>query len=230
MSILERANLAATHQRLLEAAGEVFAEKGFRAATIRDIIQRADANIAAVNYHFGDKESLYAAVFRYARKCCEEQFPVDTAEGGTPRERLHGFVMSLLLRILDKGRPAWHWQLMAREMMTPTSALDEMVENSIKPEFQFISRIVCDLTGMPAADARVPWCVNSVIGQVLFYRHAQAVVRRLHPKQKFDRKDLEALADHITEFSARALEALAMGDGTESRLARHGSRNGGRNP
>src|SRR5882724_7570525 len=92
----------ATEQRLLESAGEVFAEKGFRAATIRDIIQRAGANIAAVNYHFGDKERLYAAVFRYARKCCEEQFPIGAAAGASPRERLHAYVLSMVLRLLDR--------------------------------------------------------------------------------------------------------------------------------
>ena len=47
-----------TRQRVLEAAGEVFAERGFRAATVREICQRAKANLAAVNYHFGDKERL----------------------------------------------------------------------------------------------------------------------------------------------------------------------------
>src|SRR5438876_4153196 len=94
---------AATEQRLLEAAGEVFAEKGFRAATIREIIQRAKANIAAVNYHFGDKEGLYGAVFRYARQACAEKYPfVDAvAEGASPRERLQRLVRSLLMRLLD---------------------------------------------------------------------------------------------------------------------------------
>jgi AcrR family transcriptional regulator len=201
---------SATEQRLLEAAGEVFAEKGFRAATIRGIIQRAGANIAAVNYHYGDKEGLYAAVFRYARLCCQERYPLDIAiVGAPPRKQLHGIIQSLLLRILDHGRPAWHWQLMAREMMEPTAALDEMVENSIKPEFAFIAGIVSEITQLPLTDPRVALSVHSVIGQVLFYRHAHAVVNRIHPEQKFDRKDLDIMADHITAFSLAGLAAIA---------------------
>ncbi len=200
---------AATENRLLESAGEVFAEKGFRAATIRDIIRRAKANVAAVNYHYGDKQGLYTAVFRYARKCCEEQFPVDADAGSTPLEQLHVFVRSLLRRILDHGRPAWHWQLMAREMMEPSAALDEMVEQSIRREFAIIAGIVENITRLPPHDPRIRLCASSVIGQVLFYRHAQAVVHRLHPEQEFARKDLDALAIHITDFSAAALEAIA---------------------
>jgi AcrR family transcriptional regulator len=211
----------ATEQRLLESAGEVFAEKGFRAATIRDIIRRAGANIAAVNYHFGDKEKLYAAVFRYARQCCQEKYPVGSPEGVSTREKLHTFVRSLLFRMLDHGRPAWQWKLMAREMMEPTAALDEMVEQTIKPEFEFISQIVRDLTGLPRGDGRVPLCVNSVIGQVLFYRHAQAVVNRLQPEQKFEPKDLEALANHITDFSCRTLEGSKKGASSKKGAITH---------
>src|SRR4030095_12192205 len=69
-----------TRQRLLEAAGEVFAARGFRAATVREICQRAQANLAAVNYHFGDKERLYAAVLQYTFHCAEP-FPLDLGLG-----------------------------------------------------------------------------------------------------------------------------------------------------
>ena len=55
-----------TTQRLLAAATEVFAEVGYRAATLREICRRGQANLAAVNYHFRDKEHLYAAVVEAA--------------------------------------------------------------------------------------------------------------------------------------------------------------------
>ena len=203
---------AATEQRLIEAAGAVFAEKGFRAATIREIIHRAKANIAAVNYHFGDKEGLYAAAFRFAKQACAEKHPfVDEAAGpeASPRERLHQVVHSLLLRMLDQGRPAWQWKLMAREMIEPTKVLDEMVETTIRPDFEVIAKVVSEITGLAPGDRRVRWCVGSVIGQAMFYRHAQPVVHRLHPEQGFEPGDLEELATHITEFSYCALEAIA---------------------
>src|SRR5260370_427014 len=93
-----------TRQRLVEAAGEVFAEHGFRDATIREICERAKANIAAVHYHFGDKEELYAAVFSYARSCAVAQFD-EQASLGTAEERLRTFIRAVLTRFFDDGRP-----------------------------------------------------------------------------------------------------------------------------
>src|SRR6516164_2523355 len=59
-------------QRLLEAAGEIFAAKGFEGATVRDICKRAGANIAAVNYYFRDKERLYIEAVKHAA-CIEPE-------------------------------------------------------------------------------------------------------------------------------------------------------------
>src|SRR5580693_1866756 len=99
----------ATRRQLLEAAGEVFAEVGFRNATVREICQRAGANVAAINYHFGDKETLYVEVLRYAHGKALEKYPLlmDVDESAPPEKKLHGFVYSLLLRIFDKGSTSW---------------------------------------------------------------------------------------------------------------------------
>ena len=53
-----------TKDRILGAAEELFALKGFAGASLREVTSRADVNIAAVNYHFGSKENLINEVFR----------------------------------------------------------------------------------------------------------------------------------------------------------------------
>ena len=61
-----------TRSAVLDAAGEVFADRGYEQATIRDICRRAGANIAGVSYHFGDKKALYIEVIAYAHRCADE--------------------------------------------------------------------------------------------------------------------------------------------------------------
>jgi len=126
-----------TRQRLLEAAGEVFAEQGFRQATVRDICARAGANVAAVNYHFGDKEKLYSEVLRFAHGCAIEKYPpsLGLPPDAPAEKRLHAFVLSFLSRLLDDGRPAWHAKIMSREMAEPTGAMDMLVDEQIKPHW-----------------------------------------------------------------------------------------------
>jgi AcrR family transcriptional regulator len=51
-----------TKQRILDAAEHLFARDGYHATSLRGITTTADANLAAVNYHFGSKEALLEAV------------------------------------------------------------------------------------------------------------------------------------------------------------------------
>ena len=209
----ESAGSLETRQRLLEAAGEIFAEQGFHNATVRDVCQRAGANIAAVNYHFGDKEGLYTAVLRYAHQCATEKYSPEMAfasKGNVPAEqRLHMFVRSFLRHIFDEGQPAWHGKLMSREMMEPTPALEVLVREEIRPRAEMLEAIIRELLGRRASLERVRLCVRSIIGQCIFYHHGRPVITRLDPQQGFSPRDIERVADHITQFSLAALRQLA---------------------
>ncbi len=202
----------ATRQHLLEAAGQVFAEVGYRAATVREICERAGANIAAVNYHFGDKEQLYRAVLQETYQSAIKKYPADYGlrANATAEERLRAFVHSLLLRIFSEGPPARHGKLMAREMMEPTGALDAIVREDIRPMSALLVSIVSELLGAGADDATKRLCANSVVSQALFYHHCRPVVVRLHPDLKFDRAGIERLTEHITRFSLAAIKNLAV--------------------
>lgn len=107
-----------TKKRLIEAAGELFARRGFRSATVREICSLAGAHVGAVNYHFRDKEGLYAAVLEHSHQLAMRRYPPDLGlgNGATPEEKLRAYIHSFLLRILAEGFPAWHGKLMAREI------------------------------------------------------------------------------------------------------------------
>ena len=207
-----------TRQRLLEAAGEVFAARGFRAATVREICQRAQANLAAVNYHFGDKERLYAAVLQYTFHCAEP-FPLDLGLGveATVEERLRAFIRSHLFSLLAEGRPAWHRKLIAREMAEPTQALDTVVDQMIRPEAELLMAIVRDVLGPDAHPQRVWQCASSIIGQCLFYHHARPVIMRLNLEQTYTPEAIEELVDHIAQFSLAGLRQFARAPQGEAR-------------
>ena len=199
-----------TRERLLEAAGEVFAQHGFRAATVRDICQRAESNVAAVNYHFGSKEALYAAVFLYAHECADQDPPgaPDPVDAATAEERLHRFVRSFLLRMFGDGRPSWHGKLMAREMIEPTSALDAVIEQSIRPRYDLLVSLVEELVGGDIPAEAVRLCASSVVGQIMHFHRGRPVITRLNPRMTYRPEDVEVLADHITRFSLAALKNI----------------------
>src|SRR4030067_3655402 len=123
-----------TRERLLDAAGEVFAERGYRRATVREICRRANVNIASVNYYFKGKEDLYADVLEFAYRQARRKYPDGDPPGRaeTPERRLSRFVRIFLLRILDEGRPAGVGKVNARETVHSPRAPDSGLARAIR--------------------------------------------------------------------------------------------------
>ena len=200
-----------TRTRLLDAAGQVFAEHGFRSATVRDICHRADANVAAVNYHFGDKETLYREVLEGVVREALDRYPPDlgAAADASAEEKLFAFVHSFLLRVLTGDKPAWFMRIMAREMVEPTGALDRLVEIAHKPLFARLRSIVGELAGAGVDPQTILLCSQGVVAQCIFYRHARAVIERMGHKVPETPDEIERLAHQITQFSLAGIRERA---------------------
>lgn len=206
-----------TKNRLIKAAGEVFAERGFRSATVREICSRAGTPLGAMNYHFRDKRGLYAAVLEHSCRSAIEKYPpkFGLGDGETPAEKLRSFVHTFLLRISDKGVPAWHMKLMAQEISDPTDVLGQVVESSVRPLYRYLVSIINELLNEdkpPEVEERdeIFLCAMSIVGQCLHYYTGRRVIAALHPKS-FDPGDIERIADHITRFSLAGIRELAEG-------------------
>lgn len=208
-----------TRERLLDAAGEVFAERGYRRATVREICRRAGVNTASVNYHFRSKEELYADVLEFAHRQAVRKYPDADApgKGGTAETRLLRFVTALLLRILDEGRPAWFGKLMAREIVEPTGALDRVIDRAIRPLHESLGALVRGILGRRAGEAEVRRHVFSILGQCLFYRQARHIIVRLYPELRFDGEEIGRTAAHI---ASAALNGMGRPPRAEGRAPR----------
>ena len=205
-----------TRTRLLQAGGEIFAQYGFRAATVRRIAKKADANVAAVNYYFSGKEGLYLAVLEHTFAAAQNKYPTTPSSPGIgdAPERLRAFITAFLLRLLDEGRPAWHGRLMVREIADPSPVLDRVVNNMIRPFFEQLAAIIGELLGPGAVEEEIRLAAMSIMGQCLFYRNSRPVVSRLY-QGRYDVGRIKEIAEHISVFSLRALQGSG-GNGAES--------------
>ena len=195
-----------TRRRLLEAAGEVFAERGFDSATIREICERAEANIASVNYYFGDKQRLYIDAVREAQCSRMAQVPMPADDPAVPAdERLRGFIHTMLSRMIYAERPAWHLGLMLRELSHPTAAGAEIVEDYIRPMAEQLEQILVEILPEGTPPEKVWLTGFSIVGQCLFYYVHQPIAELLMGRDAYAALSIDKLADHIADFTLAAL-------------------------
>jgi AcrR family transcriptional regulator len=197
-----------TRTRLLEAAGPIFAAEGFHKAKIRDVCARAGANVAAVNYHFGDKLGLYTEVLRYSISAAViDPHLIANAEGVPPEAKLRAFVRMMLSSVFRATRPAWYMKLVLQEMSNPTPAIDELVKEFIRPRYRLLCEVIGLMIGQSPKARVTQLCAHSVVGQARHYLIANVVIERVWPEFKFTEEELEELTDHIAVFSAAGIKA-----------------------
>jgi AcrR family transcriptional regulator len=194
-----------TQQRLLQAAGEVFADKGFEGTTVREICQKAKVNIAAVNYYFRDKERLYIEAVKQACREDNERVPLPDWPADFPAAtRLREFIRTVAQRMLGNNHPRWHTQLILREMAHPTAACSEWVQEQIRPNATVLGGILKEL--LPnASDSTILLIGFSIMGQIVFHKAFRPVVTHLAGEKESTAYDAELLAKHITRFCLAAL-------------------------
>jgi AcrR family transcriptional regulator len=196
-----------TRTRLLHAAAEVFAEHGYEAATVRQICTRAKANVALVNYHFGDKLELYTEVLRYSMgECAGSQHP----STGDPTGALRQIIIAMVERGFETGDQAnLRYRLMLNEFMRPSEATARVVDVVLRPVYDRLREIVGAILRLPADDERTRLCVHSILGQVAHFAHSRHTLALLWPQMDLSPVRRQRLAEHITQFTLAYLRPEA---------------------
>lgn len=202
-----------TRERLLQAAFEVFAEHGYAAATIREICRRADANVAAVHYHFGDKRKLYEAIYGTLFETLRERRSAFLPPEAPAEQRLRVYIKALFEEIFCRGgdsdRQVQLSTIYLSEMARPTEVLDRIVSEHLEPDARELYRIVADLIGTDPDDESTIDCAASVVGQVLYYYHSGPIISRLHPQRPPVPERIDALVEQVWRFSLGGIARFA---------------------
>jgi len=208
-----RADGLETRLKLLDAAGKIFANRGFHDTKTGDICCAANANIAAVHYHFHNKEGIYVEAWRYEFERSIATYPPDG--GVTPDApvvaRLRGHIQALVRRSMDPS--SRDLDIARREMSNPTGLLAEVMQRSIEPLRHMHLGIIREILGPDATEQDVQLCEMSI--------HAQCIVSLMHERQRrlapqdarhappsLQGVDEVVLTEHILRFSLAGLREV----------------------
>lgn len=202
-----------TKERILLAAGDIFGKKGFTGTTIRAIALEAKVNIAAVNYHFRDKEGLYSAVLEDVFNKGFTRFPptLGLGEDSSPEQRLRFFIRGMFYRLQSSegwGGMSGQGRLIAKELLDPSPAFAGILERYVKPHKELLVSIIAEIIQLPSEDKKLLPCAISIIGQCIYYSFASSVITMVSDDNIALGKDLEKHADFVYNFSLGGIEKI----------------------
>jgi AcrR family transcriptional regulator len=209
----------ATRDKLLEAAGRAFAERGYSGATVRDICKEAGANVAAVNYYFKDKLALYSEVLNQMKRAAHvDQMRAALDQKASPEEILRAVIKARLRGLHGQKLPDWHFRIAAREFAQPTPAMAQVIDKVMRPIHDRVREVVGKIIGRSPDHEQTRLCTYSIMGQLLLYVLAGPVLVRLWPEMKMTPEQLDRVADHIADFSLAYLHQVGASHGPRTRI------------
>jgi AcrR family transcriptional regulator len=201
-----------TREKLIEAAGQLFAAHGFDGATAKEISERAGANPAAVNYHFGGLDGLYEAVLVEARDRLAGRGDqlIALFDAPMPFEDKLRVIMTMVVKgILSPESSSWVLRLFGREVTTPSPLGRRLLANTAAPRVARVRILVGAYVGLPPGDPRVSLaCISAAAPIQLLLIGDRELVRAIHPALDLSPAGEQQLVDHFHAFAMAGLNRL----------------------
>jgi len=202
----------ATRLRLLETAGQVFAEKGVAGATGKEICGRARANVAAINYHFRDMDGLYAAVLKEAAKRLPSTGSIRAvlARENDPQAMLTAVIDMVVRAFTSPASSSWVMQVVGRETLNPSPAFVVLQKRKIRPRMLVLRRVVAEIMKLPPRHPAVERSCVSVLAPcwLLLLGH-RSQLKLAFPRFGYAPEDTGAITQHLVRFTLGGLAATA---------------------
>lgn len=204
-------------ERILYEAEALFAERGFYAVTVREITQAARCNLAAVNYHFGNKQNLYMEVFRCLwkpramRVLARFERVLEAQKEVTLQGIVQAVAEAFIKGPLSDEERLRHAQLLIREMARPTEAFEMVIGEVIGPFQQKLVELIRPFMAREMGRVALLLHIQSIISMVTHFNFARNSVMRI-TGMKYDDRFTDELVKHVVQFSLSGLSGTGEGD------------------
>lgn len=201
-----------TKGKLLSAAVETFALKGYRDTTVLEICNKAGANVAAINYHFGSKVKIFQLSIQQAYKLAESKYPTQgTLSPDSPAEdRLRTFMEAIIKRNFDKG-PAGYLDRILRYELIQDDGPHEIIRTEMQNlEKNKILEIISQLIGSVDPQILESVCMN-IISLCVFPPRIVPIFNEAFPGGA-NSKLIQQFIDRQVAFALAGINALLNQD------------------
>lgn len=195
-----------TRKRVLEAATELFATKGYNRTSIREICQLAEANVAAVHYHFNDKASLYREVAKPAAHLTNVPEALRKADT-TLREALESFYRPLATSIEDRSITPHVRMIWMREQIQPSHVLDQECADFFRPRHSALCHYLASYCKAEAVDDAIQQLALSLSGMAMILYVKLDVARSIAPSLFEDDNATESTLDRLIGQAETLIES-----------------------
>jgi AcrR family transcriptional regulator len=195
--------------RLVMSALRLFAEKGYKAASTREICEAAEINISSIRYYFGDKAGLYRAAFTepMGEKPCHSELQ---AYVGLSLDEALGKFFTEFLEPLKKGEEIWLvMKLHFREMIEPTGAWQQVIDTEIKPQHEVLVSLLKKHLGLQRIDTDVQRLAFAIVGMAVHFYVGQDVVSAIAPQLLTTANAIDVLAERLAGYAVSMIEGEA---------------------
>jgi AcrR family transcriptional regulator len=201
------AETTVARQRLLEAAIEVFASKGYEGASTREICRLADANVAAIHYYFGDKASLYRELFRLPEQL--QQFPPQMDDPNVPvRDALAAFYRHVTAFMLAPEQIQLQRVrlLYLREELNPSGVVENQSDVTRHMHDQ-LTGFLCRATGVAVPDPALHQLAFSIGGLAFMLFAQRTAIDLIAPELLHGDAALDATIERLADHALALIEA-----------------------
>jgi AcrR family transcriptional regulator len=200
-----------TKARIVQAAGQLFAEYGFSGVTARQIASGAGVSLGAIPYHFGSMEALYAEVLRVALSVSEKALPAPDQERlANPDQDLRRAIL-WIIKDYAAQKVAWPVKLIEREAVDPSALFRSVLKHKYLPEFEWLCSVVSRCTTLPNQHAAVRFGVLTLHLLASTFMTHRRILKEFAPAVVEHVKESERFVDVLAGLTLDAVQRYADG-------------------